>query len=63
MTDIDGWEDWARPESFAEEDSPFDCTECPDDPRPHTHSPWGGLHKVYADEAEQRLAEHLNPED
>lgn len=29
---------------------PFDCTECPDDPRPHTHSPWGGLHKVYEDE-------------
>jgi hypothetical protein len=29
---------------------PFDCTECPEDPRPHLHCPWGGMHKHYADE-------------
>jgi hypothetical protein len=29
---------------------PFDCDECPEDPRPHLHCPWGGMHKHYADE-------------
>jgi hypothetical protein len=31
----------------------FDCTECPEDPRPHLHCPWGGMHKHYADEVQQ----------
>lgn len=34
----------------SEDDDPFDCTACPDDPRPHLHCPWGGMHKHYADE-------------
>jgi hypothetical protein len=32
------------------EASPYDCSECPEDRRPHLHCPWGGLHKHYGDE-------------
>jgi hypothetical protein len=31
--------------------SPYDCTGCPEDPRPHLHCPWGGMHKHYEDDA------------
>jgi hypothetical protein len=33
------------------EADPFDCAGCPEDPRPHLHCPWGGMHKHYEDDA------------
>ena len=50
----------AKFEPAADDASPFGCGECPDDPRPHLHCPWGGLHKHYADEEtdEPGCAEH-----